>query len=350
MKNVLKITAFSLVLVFGVIASAPKAHAVTFNPMNPIDPFCLFSCPKPQPTNVTNTINSNNSNSFNNTTTVGTNNGTVNSPYTVSGSGSGTSMRTDAYIPPAVNSGSYTATSPYSVSNTTVLPSTPSANTNTNYNYNVNGGGSTYTPTPVYYSQPVYSQPTYYQEPTYYNPTYYTQPYQNPVYVQPYQQPVIYNQPISYAPSIEIACAADKTYVQTGVPVTWSAEATYQGMGSGFAYSWSGTEGLFGNQASTIIAYYSNGIKSAVVTVTAPNGVQASKVCSNTVKVGAAVAKTPVKVAAAPKATVKPTPTPEVSAAALFSLGNVPWGWVGVLIILVLLGIIFYLIFNKKKI
>jgi hypothetical protein len=39
-----------------------------------------------------------------------------------------------------------------------------------------------------------------------------------------------------------------------------------------------------------------------------------------------------------------------LSAAALFSLKNVPWGWVAILIILVLFATVVYLIFNRPKI
>jgi Mg2+ and Co2+ transporter CorA len=34
----------------------------------------------------------------------------------------------------------------------------------------------------------------------------------------------------------------------------------------------------------------------------------------------------------------------------LFSLQNIPWGWVAILIILVLFATVLYLLFNKEKI
>jgi hypothetical protein len=365
MKNVLKITVFSVFLASAVSFAMPhKALAVTFNPMNPIDPFCLFSCSKPQPTTVNNTVNSNNTNSFNNNTAPIS--GTA--IYQANNDGHASVVQT-------------APTTPYATTQTT--PYTPAPATNNNYNYNYNstsgGGGTTYVPTPVYnnYSNPVvyydtpryystpnyyYTQPNYnYSVPTYYvQPTNYTTPYQYPVYTQPttyyYNQ---YTQPISYAPTIQVACAADYTTVRPGMPVTWSAEALYNNSSYGFAYSWSGTEGLYGYQSSAIMTYYSTGTKSAIVTVTAPNGETVSKVCTNSI-----VVKNTTYVPAKKPVVAKPTPVPQqpqivyvpapqqnqVTAASLFSLGNVPWAWVGILIILVLVGIILYLLFNHKKI
>jgi hypothetical protein len=360
MKNVLKITVFSASLILGVSFAAPhQAHAVTFNPTNPLDPFCLFSCSSPRPTTVNNSVNSNNTNSFNNNTAPIS--GTVN--YQQGNEGRATINQV-------------TPTTPYASVQTTPYTSPTPTNSNTNYNYNYNsGGGTTYVPTPVYnynpptyYSQPnyYYTQPTYYSQPNYSIPTYYTQPtyyttpYQYPVYTNTYTQPTYYyNQPITYAQGIQIACAADATTARVGVPVTWSAEALYNNSAVGFAYSWSGTDGLYGYQSSAIMTYYSTGVKSAIVTVTAPNGETVSKVCTNTVTVKSSYTPTKV-VKAAPKPVVPATPQvvyvpappqpPQMSAATLFSLGNVPWGWVGILIILVLVGIILYLMYNHKKI
>ncbi len=350
MKNVLKVTVFSAFLVLGVFSAAPKAHAIDFNPLNPIDPFCLFSCSKPQPTTINNTVGSYNTNSFNNNT--GSFNGSLNNQADAA---------TPSYHTSTYQTSPYGAQTYYSSPSpvpspviTYVTQPVSGSNTNSNYNYNYNyttGGGTNYAP--------AYSAPTYYEQPRYeqYYPTYYhTQPYAPtyPVYTQPvYQQPVYYNQPISYTTGIQVACAADTVSTRVGVPMTWSAEATLDGNANGFAFSWSGTEGLYGYQSNAIMTYYSTGVKSAIVTVTAPNGLSASKVCSNTVTVKSnTVAKVVKKTTpkAAPVIVLPPPPTQVVTPANLFSLGNVPWGWVGILIILVLLGVIFYLSYNKKKI
>lgn len=340
MKNVLKITVFSASLALGVTFAVPHtAHALLLDSLfenAPYGPHCLFmDCHDKESAVVNNVVNSNNTNSFNNNTApitgqVGTTGGTV------------------------VN------TSPYQVSAAT--PAAASTNTNYNYNYNTSGGsGSTvYVPT---YSSPTY-YPAYYQSPSYYyqQPTYYynTTPYQyqSTYYYTPtsYQYRT-YNPPVAYAQGIQIACAADTTTTRVGVPVTWTAEALYNNSALGFSYSWSGTEGLYGYQSSAIMTYYSLGVKSAIVTVTAPNGETQSRVCTNTVTVKSNyVAKAPVVAkpktpTTPPQVVYAPVPKPEqISAASLFSLGNVPWGWVGILIILILLGVILYLIFNKKKI
>jgi len=157
---------------------------------------------------------------------------------------------------------------------------------------------------------------------------------------------------VAYNSGIQIACFADKTSTRVGVPVTWAAEATEAGRQANFTYAWTGTDGLSGNQSSIITTYVRSGLKSAVVTVTSPSGQSQSKACGNTVDV-----KNAATVARA--ATPTPTPTPQVvvlpppppvAAASILSLQNVPWGWVAVLVILVLLGMVFYLLFNKKKI
>ena len=49
-----------------------------------------------------------------------------------------------------------------------------------------------------------------------------------------------------------------------------------------------------------------------------------------------------------------PAPAPQangnaLSAASLFSLANIPWGWVSILVILLLFATVLYLIFNKSK-
>jgi hypothetical protein len=318
MKTILKTTVFSFFLLAAFVLPRP-AHALLLDELfedAPNGPHCLFmDCHDQQPTQIDNSIN----NSFNNNTN---------------------SFNGSTYLPPAVPS--------YSPA--------PSSNNNYNYNYNYSSGANTstvpppyYYPYPIYQTSPVRHQPVYYSQPTYQYPpaplpTYYSQP--NYYYTQP-----TYYAPITVAPAIQVACAADVTSARTGIPVTWSAEALYNNSSYGLSYSWSGTDGLYGNNANAIKVYYSTGVKSAIVTVTAANGQTASKACSNTVTIKNTSSGTVAK--ATPKATPTVTPTPEpekISAASLFSLNNVPWGWVAVLVILVLLGLVLYMIFNKKKI
>ena len=163
--------------------------------------------------------------------------------------------------------------------------------------------------------------------------------------------PTGYNNGNQYGNSgvIQLACAAGVTSARVGTPVTWTAEA--YGSTGRFIYSWSGTDNLFGTQSSAITSYATPGTKSAIVTVTSSNGQTLSRVCGNTVSIKANVVAAPK-----PATTIvqQPPQQPQVVMLppnnSLFSLQNVPWGWVGVLVILVLMGMIFYLIFNKKKI
>lgn len=156
-----------------------------------------------------------------------------------------------------------------------------------------------------------------------------------------------YNNQYFYNSGIQIACLSDRTSAVVGTPITWNAEATGSGYMSGFTYAWTGTDGLSSNQSSAITTYVTPGTKSAIVTVTAPNGQSQSKACLNTVSVRNTASVAPTTVVKPPAVVA---PVDSNSAAALFSLQNVPWGWVAILVILILLGMIMYLVFNKKKI
>jgi hypothetical protein len=152
------------------------------------------------------------------------------------------------------------------------------------------------------------------------------------------------NQNYGNTGNLEIACFADAERVRVGVPVTWAVEAT-GGDGSNYSYAWTGTEGLTGSQRSAVTAYSTTGTKSATVTVTS-GGVSGSKICGNVVTVvGATTVRQPV----APAAPTNTDNGSDNSAAALFSLANVPWGWVAVLAILVLLSMVMYLLFTRRE-
>jgi hypothetical protein len=173
--------------------------------------------------------------------------------------------------------------------------------------------------------------------------------------------------------TLDIGCYADPTSIVSNQPVTWVAEAT--GGVAPYQYSWTGSDGLTSSQSSAIKYYSSTGSKSAVVTVTSADGKSGSRACSNavavrssssnlatraTTQVTAKVVTTPTVAVAspsiAPQASTTATPSAQVttnnaqSANSVFSLSNVPWGWVAVIIILVLFATVMYLLFNRTKI
>ena len=151
---------------------------------------------------------------------------------------------------------------------------------------------------------------------------------------------------------LTIGCAAGASDVSVGTPVTWSAEVTG---GSGtYTYAWSGTDGLAGSQTSVATTYETPGVKQAVVIVTSSNGMTGSQSCTPLKVLGGGNGGNGSNVGTGSTGT---TVTPAanannsgLSAASLFSLANIPWGWVAVLIILVLFGTVMYMLFNKSKI
>ena len=158
--------------------------------------------------------------------------------------------------------------------------------------------------------------------------------------------------------SLAVACYPEASDVTVGTPVTWSVEVTG---GSGqYTYAWSGTDGLAGSQQFVATAYNTPGKKSAVVIVSSSDGLIASKACGTTVTVTSgkhygATSVAPATVIATPAPTVTPAPTlapanATLGAVSFFSLGNIPWALVAVLVILVLFGTVLYLLFNKHKI
>ncbi len=472
-----KTTVFSALLLVGVIFAVPtQAHAIEFNPFNPIDPFCLFSCNNEPDQNIDNSIN----NSFNTQTNINSNNRNVQNNYGTNNTNTQNNVATPAYV--YTSGGTTYQTPPLAVScypiNTQILEGGSvvwrASVSGGNGNYNITWTGTdglsgygesiskTYSSSGSksasirvisgtqtvsqncsgavlvershqydYDYTPTYNYTTYYPTPTYY-PTYPTYPTYYPLsvtcranttYAQPgssvywvayasggtgsysytwtgtdslygsgssasayyntpgtktawvtvysggqqssvqcsnfvtvnqtyYQQPVQqYYQPVTYGNGLQIACAADTTSTKVNVPVTWTAEATFNGYSTGgLSYSWSGSE-VYGSQPSAIVRYSNTGTKSAWVTVTAPGGQNKTMKCSNSVYVAG---NTVAKAVVAKEAPASPAPIyimpPQQPAGALFSLNNVPWGGVAVLIILVLMGIVAYLLFNKRKI
>ena len=188
--------------------------------------------------------------------------------------------------------------------------------------------------------------------------------YQQPQVIYQQSQPIIYQQPVPqpqpvpvYIPvptpvyqtsNLVAACFADRTTATVGTPVTWSVEVV-GGTGQ-YSYSWSGTNGLAGTGASAIQSYGTAGQKNATVLINS-GGQTISQACGDSVNVHAYVAQAPTYYRA-------PTPTPVVNSASnqnqnnlnslsansLFSLGNVPWGWIAILIIIILGVAVLYLI------
>lgn len=182
----------------------------------------------------------------------------------------------------------------------------------------------------------------------------------NTVNVYGYQQPIVYQptyvqpQPIYTGPNIistnvsglDIGCYSDPSSALVNQPVTWNVEVT--GGVAPYRYSWSGSDGLSG-ESNVLIKYYStSGPKNALVTVTSADGRSATKACSNAIAIRSN-APAPVKVAVVQTKPVVIQDNSNLSAGALFSLSNIPWGWVAVLVILVLFITVMYLLFNKPK-
>ena len=171
-----------------------------------------------------------------------------------------------------------------------------------------------------------------------------------PYYVQyqtQYQQyPIVYNQ-TTVSNDLNIGCYSDPSTAKVNQPVTWLAEVT--GGLAPYTYSWTGSDGLSGSQSSIVKYYSTSGSKSAIVMITSADGKTGTRACSNAITISETY-RAPVT----PTVTVTPTPSPSPTnsqtAAAFFSFGNVPWGWVAVLIIIVLFATVMYLLFNRQKI
>jgi len=145
---------------------------------------------------------------------------------------------------------------------------------------------------------------------------------------------------------LDVACYADPTSVGINQAVNWTAEVT---RGSGqYAYTWTGSDGLSGSQSTAIKFYTTSGLKTAVVNVTSSDGKTGSHACSVTVRSSAGTAVTSTQQST--QSTVSQRSNQNLSAASAFSLGSIPWGWVAVLVILILFAMVMYLLFNKPKI
>ncbi len=157
---------------------------------------------------------------------------------------------------------------------------------------------------------------------------------------------------VSNNSGLDVACYVDPTTARINQPVTWRAEVT--GGAAPYTYSWTGSDSLSGSENSVIKYYGTTGDKSAIVTIKSADGKTATRACSTSATIRSASSQVaPVKPAPPAPVQVQSPQTPDndgISAAALFSLKNVPWGWVAIIIILILFATVVYLIFNRPKI
>lgn len=148
--------------------------------------------------------------------------------------------------------------------------------------------------------------------------------------------------------NLDIGCYADPSSSRPNQPVTWSAEVT--GGAAPYTYSWTGSDGLSGNQSSVTKYYDQSGSKSAVVSVTSADGKTGTRACTNTLAVSSGQTHYAVKAAPAAQASQPASTNSSQAAASFLSLSNVPWGWIALLVILVLFFTVIYLLFNRLKI
>lgn len=168
-------------------------------------------------------------------------------------------------------------------------------------------------------------------------------------------------------------CNVNATFAPVGTRVTWTANVS--GGNGSYYYVWNGTDNLSGYNRTNEVVYNAPGTKTAYVTVRSGNQ-SVTQYCTNSVIVGAPIAgyntyvptytqpTTVIKYVEKPAKTTavkaKSTDTKTavesktgdneaITAASLFSLKNIPWGLVSVLVIMVLLFMVVYLIFTRKK-
>ncbi len=125
---------------------------------------------------------------------------------------------------------------------------------------------------------------------------------------------------------LEAVCYANTDQARKGESVLWTVEAN-GGTGT-YTYSWMGADNLKGAQSVIVKNYKEDGGKFAVVTV--KSGSQSvTQACDSVVEIGNASA---------------------FGAAALFGIGGISWGFIGFLIVLLLILVIAYVLYNRSKI
>lgn len=187
-----------------------------------------------------------------------------------------------------------------------------------------------------------------------------------------YNNDYYYNYNYNNTP-ILATCTVNSTFAPVGTRVTWTVNVS--GGNGSYYYTWGGTDNLTGYSRLNEVIYNAPGTKTAYVTVRSGNQ-SVTQYCTNSIIIGAPIAgyntyvpaytqpttvikyvEKPAK-AVAVKTTDKATKTSvtpktdsneSITAASLFSLKNIPWGLVAILVIMVLLFMVVYLIFTKKK-
>jgi hypothetical protein len=124
---------------------------------------------------------------------------------------------------------------------------------------------------------------------------------------------------------LDVACFANKEDAGADEPVIWTG-AVAGGTGT-YRYDWNGSEGLEGSGPSVMRTYREGGVKFATLTVRSGNET-VTAACGNVVDIGGF----------------------GLAAASLFAFGNLPFGFLAILIIMILLGMIVYLLYNKSKV
>ncbi len=167
-----------------------------------------------------------------------------------------------------------------------------------------------------------------------------------------------YRYPSSYNPirlgALEVSCYPSVNTAAVGQKVSWGVAAT--GGAGNYVYSWSGTDNISGILESTYPTYWSTGVKTASVTVRSGSEI-VTRACTGGINVvPAAVSRTTTNTTVV-KNTTDNTKTNvsdnnengNLSAASLFAIDHIPWGWVLLLVIFALMVVVAYLVAQKNK-
>lgn len=128
--------------------------------------------------------------------------------------------------------------------------------------------------------------------------------------------------------TFDAVCSPNTKTADTGDTITWDVQVT--GGNGVYNYTWSGTDGLYSLSNTALMTYDREGEKIATITVTS-NGQSITRSCISAVTIGEGLNDL------------------GQGAAAIFGLGNISWGFISFFLIIILLCIIGYLVFTKKK-
>jgi hypothetical protein len=160
---------------------------------------------------------------------------------------------------------------------------------------------------------------------------------------------------------LTISCSVKATFATVGTGVIW--ESYVSGGNGRYTYEWRGTDNARGSDRNLDLSYNSPGPKTASVTVRS-GGRSITQACSNSILIGvpisnhsnhatahAAHPQTIIKYIEVPtkKVVEEPKVATTTQVASLFSLSNIPWGWIAFLIIIILFFTVVYLVFSRKN-